>query len=92
MSAGNGESGNNSNENSGGDGKRGSNKGSNSGSGNDTDPCDKDGIGTSKDPTNAAPLQRCFLYPFHSALSRYPKAMQGSVCAPCYKVLARCYK
>ncbi len=61
--AGNGESGNNSNGNSGGEGKRGSNKGSNSGSGNDTDPCDKDGIGTSKEPAAAAPPQRYRLGP-----------------------------
>ncbi|CAL8463507.1 g3041 [Coccomyxa elongata] len=54
---GNGDSGNNSNEGSGGEGKRGSNKGSNSGSGNETDPCDKDGNGTSKDPATAAAPQ-----------------------------------
>lgn len=57
--AGNGESGNNSNGGSGGEGKRGSNKASNSGSGNETDPCEKDGNGTSKDPIAAA-RTRCY--------------------------------
>ena len=61
LASGNGDSGNNSNEGSGGEGKRGSNKGSNSGSGNETDPCDKDGNGTSKDPATAAAPQRCAL-------------------------------
>lgn len=56
--AGNGSSGGNVSGSNGEEGKHGSNMAERSGSGADTDPCEKDGNGTSKidgDPAEAAP-------------------------------------